>query len=380
MSSRNTRKIILKDLFNNNHFNPSFNIIKKITKNNISSIELRTDRKNYLQINLDKNIFNTQNRNKSNKIKNSKQLSIPDICRLNKTPEKDEKKENTFIKENYSAQQNKKISIPEISNRIKKSSIKILPPNINKLPLILKNDYKTLKFNAKTNINETIDKQEHTDREESSRRYIKQIPSINISQMEKINEMKNRMNKDINKNVCINIINYNKICIKKELKPVKIISKLNLNDSKKSENSELKKLKHHMKDRFYMDTEAKMNKKLKDKVFSHDHSLKDKIIEMNQIGEFWGGVIDYCNPVFTIKKFGYLKKKYNQNKKKRENSSEGRKKFEIVSAKKKDNKNVIKSMRLFTINSYLDYKRQKKLETRKEFLEKYNDSLKYYIL
>ena len=37
-------------------------------------------------------------------------------------------------------------------------------------------------------------------------------------------------------------------------------------------------------------------------------------------------------------------------------------------------------MRLFTINSYLDYKRQKKMETRKEFFEKYNNSLKYYML
>ena len=134
-----------------------------------------------------------------------------------------------------------------------------------------------------------------------------------------------------------------------------------------------------MKDRFYIDTENKMNKKLKDKVFRHDHSLRDKIIEMNQIGEFWGGIIDYCNPVFSIKRFGYLKKKLNQNKNER-NNSEGTKKFELLSEKQKDNKNNLRSMRLFTINSYLEYKHQKKLETKKEFYEKYNDSSKYYIL
>lgn len=373
MSSRNQTKILIKELFNYKNHPSIYHINKKITKNNISSIELRMERKNNLKINIDKNIINTNNMIQSNKMKNNKQLSIPNISLLNKTPEKDEKQYYAYVKENYSAQQNKKINIPDISKHIRQSSNKI-----NMLPLMLKNDYKTLKLN--TNIKETINKPEKTDRQESTKRDIKSIPSINYSQIENRSEVENKMNKDIKSNVNINIINYNKICIKKELKPIKIINKLNLLDNKKkNENGELKKLKHFMKDRFYIDTENKMNKKLKDKVFSHDHSLRDKIIEMNQIGEFWGGIIDYCNPVFSIKRFGYLKKKLNQIKNKR-NNSEGTKNFELLSEKQKVNKNNLRSMRLFTINSYLEYKHQKKLETKKEFYEKYNDSSKYYIL
>ena len=215
----------------------------------------------------------------------------------------------------------------------------------------------------------------------NTKQCIKQMPSINISRREKISEMKNRMNNDLNKDVNINIIDYNKICVKKELKPIKIIMNKNLSSQpKKNENNQLTKLQNYMKDRFYMDTEAKMSKKLKDTVFNHDHSLKDKIIEMNKIGEFWGGIVDYCNPVFSIKRFGYLKKKLDKNKKNRNNNSEGTNSSENILGSKKSNKNEIKSMRLFTINSYLDYKHQKKMETIKEFLEKYNNSLKYYML
>ena len=386
MSSRNPRKIILKDFINNNNYSAHFFINKKITKNNISSIELTTERHSNLFTNTtEKNRISNNTKkliNKSNiTLKNNKQLSIPNISSLNRTPEKDEKIYIRYIKDNYSAQQNKKINIPEISKHIDNSSKKINISNIYKLPIILKNDYKTLKLN--TIKKETINKSQKTDsnREEPTKNYIKQMPSINISKREKIYEMKNRMNKDLNKNVNINIIDYNKICVKKELKPIKIITNKNSSSPpKKNENYQLTKLQNYMKDRFYMDTEAKMSKKLKDTVFNHDRSLKDKIIEMNKIGEFWGGIVDYCNPVFSIKRFGYLKKKLDKNKKDRNNNSEGTNSSVNISGSKKSNKNEIKSMRLFTINSYLDYKRQKKMETRKEFFEKYNNSLKYYML
>ena len=122
-----------------------------------------------------------------------------------------------------------------------------------------------------------------------------------------------------------------------------------------------------------------MNKKLKDTVFNHDHSLKDKIIEMNKIGEFWGGIVDYCNPVFSIKRFGYLKKRLNKNKiHKKTQSNEVL--LGSLSGSKNNIKNEIKRMRLFTINSYFDYRHKKKLETKKEFFEKNNDSLQYYML
>ena len=58
------------------------------------------------------------------------------------------------------------------------------------------------------------------------------------------------------------------------------------------------------------DVDKKMNIKLKSKIFLHDTSVKDRIIKMNKIGLFWGGVFEYCNPLLSAKKFKYAKKKY----------------------------------------------------------------------
>ena len=63
-----------------------------------------------------------------------------------------------------------------------------------------------------------------------------------------------------------------------------------------------------MRNKFYIDTEKKMSRKLKGKNFWHDISVKDQLIRMNKIGLFWGGVFEYCNPVICIKKFKYDKK------------------------------------------------------------------------
>ena len=90
---------------------------------------------------------------------------------------------------------------------------------------------------------------------------------------------------------------------------------LNKNETKLSnlEENEGIKLEDYMKDKFYEDIDKKMNIKLKSKIFLHDTSVKDRIIKMNKIGLFWGGVFEYCNPLLSAKKFKYAKKKYHIN-------------------------------------------------------------------
>ena len=58
-----------------------------------------------------------------------------------------------------------------------------------------------------------------------------------------------------------------------------------------------------LKDKFYDDVENQVNKKLKNKIFTHDKSIPEKIIKMNQVGEFWKGIFDYCCPLFALKKY-----------------------------------------------------------------------------
>ena len=129
-----------------------------------------------------------------------------------------------------------------------------------------------------------------------------------------------------------------------------------------------------MKDRFYIDTENKMMKKLKHTVFNHDNSLKEKIIKMKKISGFWGGLADYCIPIFSIRKFEYIKERLKRNK------SEGNKIDSNLEGNELKEKFDRKTSRLFTINSFLDYKHQKNLEIKKEFVEKYNDELEYYLI
>ena len=178
----------------------------------------------------------------------------------------------------------------------------------------------------------------------------------------------------INNNVDINIIDYNKIYIKKNLRPVNIIKRIpSTLETKISEENDKGKLQNYMKDRFYTDTETKMVKKLKNTEFSHDRSLKEKIIKMKKISGFWGSLADYCIPIFSIRKFEYIKerlRKQNTKGKEKKNFEEDEKKIQFD----------YKPSRLFTINSFMDYKHQKNLEFKKEFIEKYNDYLEYYMI
>lgn len=72
-------------------------------------------------------------------------------------------------------------------------------------------------------------------------------------------------------------------------------------------------IENYMKDKFYEDIDKKMNLKLKYKNFLHDTSVKERIIKMNKIGLFWGGVFEYCNPLLSATKFKF-QKQFNHNK------------------------------------------------------------------
>ena len=67
------------------------------------------------------------------------------------------------------------------------------------------------------------------------------------------------------------------------------------------------KLENYMREKFYEDIEKKMTYKLRNRNFCHDHFVKDRLIQMNQVGLFWGGVFEYCNPLLCVKKFKCVK-------------------------------------------------------------------------
>jgi hypothetical protein len=86
-------------------------------------------------------------------------------------------------------------------------------------------------------------------------------------------------------------------------------SSLNTNSKRsKSKKENDSNLEYFMKEKFYCDIKEKLNKEYRFKNFMHDYSVKDKLIELNQVKEFWGGVFDYVNPILITKKFHYMTK------------------------------------------------------------------------
>ena len=351
-TKRNIRKIIIKG-FNQNNTTKQLSMNKYIpkisfsnemltqTSLNTKSIRFRSQTEPNLTINDVKQI--AKNNLKKGSINRNSYLKTP---KKKKNENKYALKEGNTIK----SKQNQILKTPQIISK------KISFTEIYKLPTILKNDYNTLKLKLSH-------KKPKTNQLENKNNFFRQKTLNNntnsfISKKHNdIKEMKERIIHEfigINNNIDINIIDYNKICVKKKLKP--------------------KNLRQYMKDRFYIDTENKKMKKLKHTVFNHDNSLKEKIIKMKKISGFWGGLADYCIPIFSIRKFEYIKERLKRNK------SEGNKIDSNLEGNEQKEKFDRKTSRLFTINSFLDYKHQKNLEIKKEFVEKYNDELEYYLI
>ena len=373
---KNLRKIIIKNFNQKNASNPLFKN-KKLPKIKITNeIPTQTNenkkyikRKSKTDANILPNDYKILLKNNNTKID-----STEDNSNTNMTPKRNKKENKMTLKKVEN-----KLSKNEVLKTPKIFSKKISLSEIYKLPAILNKDYKTIKLNLsnKQPINRLI----------NNKIYISQgktlSPNINSSSNEKISESKEMkekmplvitgMNNNFN-NFNINIIDYNKICVKKNSRPLNIVNRNNnfSNFSVEPRNTE-ENLLQYMKDRYYIDTEAKMSKKLKGTVFNHDNSLKEKIIKMKKISGFWGGLADYCIPIFSIRKFQYIKERLKQRK------SESKKEKNLEENEMKI-KYDIKPSRLFTINSVLDYKHQKNLEIKKEFIEKYNDSLEYYMI
>ena len=373
---KNLRKIIIKNFNQKNASNPLFKN-KKLPKIKITNeIPTQTNenkkyikRKSKTDANILHNDYKILLKNNNTKID-----STEDNSNANMTPKRNKKENKMTLKKLEN-----KLSKNEVLKTPKIFSKKISLSEIYKLPAILNKDYKTIKLNLsnKQPINRLI----------NNKIYISQgktlSPNINSSSNEKNSESKEikekmplvitGMNNNFN-NFNINIIDYNKICVKKNSRPLNIVNRNNnfSNFSVEPRNTE-ENLLQYMKDRYYIDTEAKMSKKLKGTVFNHDNSLKEKIIKMKKISGFWGGLADYCIPIFSIRKFQYIKERLKQRK------SESKKEKNLEENEMKI-KYDIKPSRLFTINSVLDYKHQKNLEIKKEFIEKYNDSLEYYMI
>ena len=380
-TKNNIRKIILLNINQNNNKSRQVKINKQFPKialsNDILSytnkdtkpIKFRSQTDPDIVINKSKL---TSTNNIHNIIKIDSITNTTDTLKLNHIPSKKNEHElkNSIKKDKKKFEQKLLLKSPKIDD----NSISL--SNVYKLPTILKNDYNTIRSNL-------LSKKPKVNRLSNNNIYIPQgktlNPNINILSSNKsqdLKDMKERLSSrgltGINNDVNINIIDYNKICVKRKLNPVNINRISSLFNSKFLEDDSKERVERYMKDRFYSDTETKMVKKLKYTVFNHDNSLKDKIIKMKKISGFWGGLADYCIPIFSLRKFEYIKEKLKKQrlKGKSENISEDENKM----------KYDVKPSKLFTINSFLNYKHQKNLEIKKEFIEKYNDSMEYYMI
>ena len=280
---KNLRKIILKNFNQKNTSNQLFKDRKlpKITFTNEIHTQTNNNKKSINQRSkTDANIIS----NEYNKIliKNNTNIdSVTDNSTFNITPKRNKKECKISLKKEGN-KLGKKIEL----NTPKVISKKISLSDIYTLPTIQNKDYKTIKLNLshKKPINNLLNNKIYISQEKTLN------PNINSFSNEKINEIKEMkermplgitgMNNEKN-NFNINIIDYNKICVKKNSRPINIINRNNNNYTVEPRNTE-ENLLNYMKDRYYADTEAKMSKKLKYTVFNHDNSLKEKIIKMKK--------------------------------------------------------------------------------------------------
>ena len=381
-AKKNIRKIILLNTNKNNNISRQLKINKHFPKITLSNDILSYTNKDMKAIQYrtqtDPNIVikksnHTSKNNIHNLIKIDSKTNTTDTLKLNNfTPRKKdkEKEKNSIKKGKKKLEQKLLLKSPEIDN----NSISLT--NVYKLPMILKYDYNTIKSilsNKKPKVNRLINNNIYIPKRKTIN---PNINKLSIHKSQEIKDMKERLSSQgltrINNDVDVNIIDYNKICVKRKLNPVNIKIVSSSIASKFSEDDSKERVEKFMKDRFYSDTESKMVKKLKYTVFNHDNSLKDKIIKMKKISGFWGGLADYCIPIFSLKKFEYIKEKL------RKQRIKG--KSESITNDENKMKYDIKPSRLFTINSFMNYKHQKNLEIKKEFIEKYNDSLEYYMI
>ena len=129
MSNRiNHRKIVIKDIIKKNNISKNILLNKNNKINNINSIELSTPRNENLNIKIN-NIY-LDSHNSKNRISKSniifKNNNFPNVYTLTQTPRKNEKDNYRYVKENYSADQNRIVNIPKLPENSDKSSKKLI--------------------------------------------------------------------------------------------------------------------------------------------------------------------------------------------------------------------------------------------------------------
>ena len=359
-------------------------LINKKNKNNISS--------NFIGLKIDNNIpinkiaigfFTPQKDPKeklslNNKIKRENSLNKYDnfICKslANAYPLQ------ANIDLSSKTNQNEINSTEKFRKEMKKNFLRKIKP-LNNLPKILKSSENPTKLfsmeqtfldRTATNKNKTIKNSDSVNKSE----IIISDPNNKKCNTDFMNtkNIKFRKMSGIKKKVNINVINYDNISIPNENSTLfnKIERKTSSSESRyeSEKKREIPNIERIMKDKFYEDTENRMMKRMKIKNFSIDTSVKDRIIEINKIKEFWGSFLNYCNPLLLNKRLSCIKEKYERQKKE---INRAYKKEELPQIKIKKTKCPM----LYTLSSTLEYKHEKQKEI--ENIEKKNEQVKYYI-
>ena len=155
------------------------------------------------------------------------------------------------------------------------------------------------------------------------------------------------------------------------------ISKNKINNKR----DEYSNLEFFLKNKFYSDIQEKFNKQFKGKKFTHDNSVKDKLIQIHQVCEFFGGFLDYTNPILSTKRYQYVTKLIDYRKKNKENI----KKFEEMNkyySFSEKNKKGNKFPKLYTISNFIE-KRKKEIKVEKNIEKikknKTEKQIKYFL-
>ena len=204
--------------------------------------------------------------------------------------------------------------------------------------------------------------------------YSKQRKELSLNQNKKKsirNELYNINNKfkfiTSNSNSIPKVSKYNlKIFDKSNKKAHKIIER---NKKHKKAIDQFATLPNFMKDRFYSDIQEKFNSRFIKKPFYYDISVQDKIIQLHQIREFWGGMSDYTNPILSTKKVRFISKLTEDRKNLRDNKKKDEESKNFVNGiyhkfVRKRNVNVTMP-KLYTNSNFIEEKmeeiRKKKL-------------------
>ena len=207
----------------------------------------------------------------------------------------------------------------------------------------------------------------------------------------KLNDIQNissiiypKMNEEKNNTLLINNSNYDsQISILKNSSKLNNLTLNNISNNNFKKEDKYTNLEYFLKNKFYADVQEKFDKQFHGKKFTHDNSVRDKIIKLHQLTDFWGGVFDFAIPIITTKKYQCdikliedRKKFYEMNKKYLFN--EAIKNYYSLSKKKKYERKIPK---LFTTNNLIK-KRKKEIKEEKLNEMKKNkteDKLKYFI-